>query len=89
VIFKPISTGYVWATLNVTGPGLNHTATVDGTGTQRWLAALPARSVDAQRPGRLGREQKSLYPHSFAYPRREPICNEVDQTRSLLGLQMT
>ena len=32
VFFKPISTGYVWATLNVTGPRLNHTATV-GTGT--------------------------------------------------------
>ncbi len=33
IVFTPTSTGYLWATLNVTGPGLNHTATVDGTGT--------------------------------------------------------
>jgi hypothetical protein len=33
VAFAPVSGGCIWATLNVTEPGLSHTATVDGTGT--------------------------------------------------------
>jgi hypothetical protein len=32
VVFKPAAAGYAGATLNVSTPGLNHTATVNGTG---------------------------------------------------------
>jgi hypothetical protein len=32
VVFTPISSGYVWATLNVSGSGVTHTAMVNGTG---------------------------------------------------------
>ncbi len=34
VVFKPVSAGYVWATLNVSGSGVTHTATVNGTGIE-------------------------------------------------------
>ena len=33
VVFTPIATGYVWATLSVGTPGLAHSAIVNGTGT--------------------------------------------------------
>ena len=33
VVFTPAATGYIWAKLNVSAPGVLHTATVNGTGS--------------------------------------------------------